>query len=162
MATASHTLTLAEFDTQFAHLKPYYEFWNGEAIQKSMPTWVHGLIQGLSIELLRRAGYRAASDVKLKISPSFHPVPDIIATKGHIQHPYPTTPLEIVIEILSEDDTMSRLLTKCRTYQDWGFQQIYVVDPAARLIFRWSENRLEETTAIAGQPADMLWSELDQ
>ena len=57
---------------------------------------------------------------------------------------------------------MSRLLTKCRTYQRWGFQEIYVIDPGARLVFRWSQHRLEEVDAIAGQPAPVIWAALDK
>ncbi len=162
MATVLHTLSVAEFEAQFGHEKPYYEFWFGEAIQKSMPTWIHGLLQRILMELLRGAGYKTGSEVKLKINTAFQPVPDIIATAGLIERPYPTKPVEIVVEILSEDDPMSRLLTKCRTYQEWGFQEIYVVDPSARLVFRWSEHRLEEVNVIAGQPAVSVWTALDK
>ena len=162
MATLLNLLTLAEFEAQFGHEKPYYEFWYGEAIQKSMPTWIHGLLQGILIQLLRKAGFKAGSEVKLKIDPGFHPVPDVIATAGVIETPYPTKPLEVIVEILSEDDPMSRVLAKCRTYQEWGFGQIYVIDPIARLVFRWSEHRLEEVDLIAGQPAASVWIALDE
>jgi Uma2 family endonuclease len=162
MAAALSTLTIAEFEAQFGHEKPHYEFWYGEAVQKSMPTWIHGLLQRILMELLREAGYKAGSEVQLKINTAFQPVPDVIATTGHIERPYPTKPVEIVIEILSDDDPMSRLLTKCRMYQEWGFQQIYVVDPIARLVFRWSEHRLEEVDLIAGQPVSSIWTALDQ
>ena len=90
MATVSQTLTAAEFEARFGHEKPYYEFWYGEAIQKSMPTWIHGLLQRIVMELLSQAGFKTGSEVKLKIDPQFHPVPDIIATKGNIERPYPT------------------------------------------------------------------------
>jgi Uma2 family endonuclease len=162
MASSSQTLTMAEFEEQFGHEKPYYEFWYGEAIQKSMPTWVHGLLQRILMELLREAGYKAGSEVKLKIHAAFQPVPDVIATSGPIERPYPTKPVEIVVEILSDEDSMSRLLTKCRTYEEWGFQEIYVVDPIARVVFRWSEHRLEEVEAIVGQPAERIWIALDK
>ena len=162
MATGLHALSVEEFEAAFGHEKPYYEFWYGEAIQKSMPTWIHGLLQRILMELLRGAGYKTGSEVKLKIDTTFQPVPDIIATTGIIERPYPTKPVEIVVEILSDDDPMSRLLTKCRSYQEWGFQEIYVVDPIARLVFRWSEHRLEEVGLIAGQPSACIWAALDK
>jgi Uma2 family endonuclease len=114
------------------------------------------------MELLRQAGYKAGSEVELSISSDFRPIPDVIATTGHIERPYPTKPVEIVVEILSDDDPMSRILTKCRIYQEWGFREIYVVDPTARLVFRWSEHRLEEVEVIAGQPASLIWTALDK
>jgi hypothetical protein len=57
---------------------------------------------------------------------------------------------------------MSRILSKCRIYQEWGFREIYVVDPTARLVFRWSAHRLEEVDVIAGQLAAMVWTALDK
>ena len=162
MATALHRLTLEEFETRFGHEKPYYEFWYGEAVQKSMPTWIHGLLQRILMELLTEAGYKAGSEVKLEISSDFQPVPDVIATAGRIERPYPTKAVEIVIEILSDDDSMSRILTKCRIYEEWGFREIYVVDPASRLVFRWSEKRLEQVDSIAGQATKSIWTALDK
>jgi Uma2 family endonuclease len=161
VATVSRTLSIAEFELQYGKEKPYYEYWHGEAIQKSMPTWIHGLLQRLLMELLSRAGYEAGSEVKLKIAPDFHPVPDIIATRGSIEDPYPTRAVEIVVEILSDEDPMSRVLEKCRAYQDWGFQEIYIVNPRTYQTFRWVELGLQEVTSIAGQSTKDLWTALE-
>jgi Uma2 family endonuclease len=161
MPTVAHKLTLAEFEAQYACEKPYYEFWFGEAVQKSVPDSVHGLLQGILMNLLGEAGYKAASEVKLKIEVDFHPLPDVIASKARFEIPYPTKAVEIVVEILSDDDPMSRVLTKYRYYRDWGFEHIYVVDPAARLVFRWLGHSLKEVDVIAGLPVSRIWSALD-
>jgi Uma2 family endonuclease len=58
MATVYQPLTLAEFEAQFAHQKPYYEFWNGEAIQKSTPNFIHGLLQAILMKILRIAAIK--------------------------------------------------------------------------------------------------------
>ncbi len=42
---------------------------------------------------LLKAGYKSASEVTLKIDPAFQPVPDVIATKDHIETPYPASHL---------------------------------------------------------------------
>lgn len=162
MAAVSHTLNAAEFEAQYGREKPHYEFWYGEAVQKSIPTWIHGLLQRIVMELLGEAGYKPGSEVKLKIDSEFQPVPDVVATKGLIESPYPTNALEVVVEILSDDDSMSRLLAKCRMYERWGFQGVYVVDPSARVVFRWSEHRLEEVEFLAGQPSRRIWAALDK
>jgi Uma2 family endonuclease len=120
------------------------------------------LLQRILAGFLSQAGYKAGSEVKLKIDPDFHAVPDVIATRGRVEVPYPTRPVEVVIEILSDDDPMSRILTKCRTYQNWGFEQVYVVDPQTRIVFRWADQRLEEVNTLASLPVDRIWSALDQ
>jgi Uma2 family endonuclease len=162
MTTVTEKLTVPEFENQYGHEKPYYEFWYGEAVQKSMRTWIHSLLHRSLQDLLSQAGYKAGPEVKLKIDPDFHPVPDVIATRRQVEVPYPTKAVEIVIEILSDDDPMSRVLTKCRTYQSWGFEQIYVVDPQTRIVFRWTDQRLEETNTLASLPVGQIWSALDQ
>jgi Uma2 family endonuclease len=103
-ATLAEKLTVTQFERRYGQEKPYYEFWYGQAIQKSTPTWIHGLLQKILMDLLSAGGYKAGSEVKLKIDPELQPIPDVIATRGQIELPYPTKPLEIVIEILSDDD----------------------------------------------------------
>lgn len=162
MSTTVGTLTLYEFEQQYGHSEPHYEYWQGTAVRKAMPTWIHGLVQRILLELLTRVGYKSGSEVKLKIDPDFEPVPDVIATRGRIELPYPTKGMEIVIEILSEDDAMSRILTKCRAYEIWGFEEIYVVDAEARTIMRWGRHRLEEVGTLAGVCVEGIWTALDR
>jgi Uma2 family endonuclease len=162
MATVAAKLSVAEFEKQYGDEKPYYEYWHGEAVQKSQPTGLHGLLQRILLILLTQAGYEPLSEVKLKIDPDFQPVPDVIATNGAIELPYPTRPLEIIIEILSEDDRISRVLAKCRTYEAWGFEQVYIVDPERRVVLRWHDHRLEEVNTLAGISTDRIWSEVDR
>jgi Uma2 family endonuclease len=71
MAAASQLLSLAEFRDRYSQEKPYYEYWFGEAIQKSVPTWLHSLLQSILGELLRHAGYRSGSELELRIDPNW-------------------------------------------------------------------------------------------
>ncbi len=52
--SAAPLLTLAEFHARYDGEKPYYELWNGEAIQKSVPIWLHNLLERILAELLRK------------------------------------------------------------------------------------------------------------
>lgn len=45
MATATHPLTVEEFRNRYADEKPYFEYWFGEAIRKSVPTTIPGILQ---------------------------------------------------------------------------------------------------------------------
>ena len=162
MTTPAETLTVADFEVRYRHEKPYYEYWHGEAVQKAMPTWIHGLLQIILGELLTRAGFKTGSEVKLKIDPELQLIPDLVATRGTIESAYPRRALEVVIEILSDDDSMSRMLSKCGIYQGWGFEEIYVVEPVTRAVFRWLGDRLEQVDTIADVPVRDVWQALDQ
>lgn len=91
----------------------------------------------------------------------------MIAAEGNIGDPYPTEPFEVVIEILSPEDSFSRVLRKCRLYERWGIRQVVVVDPKARLIWSFENGSPRETDTIARRGerrilALELWEEVDR
>jgi Uma2 family endonuclease len=165
-AVAEQKLSVEEFHARYDGHKPYYEYWNGEAFQKSAATLLHGRIQGILLRLLDGIGYVSAPEVTLKLDPAYEPIPDVITIDGAIGDPYPTSPFDVVIEILSPDDSFSRVLRKCRLYEQWGIRQIVVIDPADRLIWRFENGAPQETDVIARRgdaeiTAQALWDELD-
>ena len=162
MATIAEKLTLAEFEIRYGHGDRSYEYWHGEAVPKSMPTWIHGLMQAILGRLLHEAGYRAGAEVELRIIPNAHPKPDVIATSGEVEQPYPTKAVDVVVEILSEDDPAPYLLAKCQAYGKWGFEYVYVVSPESKQIFRWTGSALELTDSLTTIPATQIWQELEK
>jgi Uma2 family endonuclease len=166
-AVAERKLSVEEFHARYDGEKPYFEYWDGEAVQKSMPTWLHGLIQGILVQLLKAVGYQAGSEITLKLNPSYEPIPDVIAIEGGIGSPYPVDPFEVVIEILSPQDPFSRVLQKCHLYKSWGIRQIIVVDPQERAVWSFENGSLKETDTIARRGdrvimATELWTEVDR
>jgi len=157
---ATAKLTLEQFQEQFGRGERAYEFWYGEAIPKSMPPWVHGLLQAIVLRLLKEAGFHAASEVELRIDPDAHPRPDVIASKSRPRGVYPTEAADIVVEIVSGDEPFPYLKDKCRKYQAWGFGRVFVVDPSDRSVSEW-HGALIETDNLAGIPAARIWQELD-
>jgi Uma2 family endonuclease len=166
-AVAQQKLSLQEFHDRYDHEKPYYEYWDGEAVQKSVPTMLHSLIQKILLRLLDGIGYAAGAEVTLKLDPAYEPIPDVIAFEGSIGEPYPTSPFEVAIEILSPDDSFSRVLRKCRLYEQWGIRQIVVIDPKDRLVWRFEHGAPQETDIVAQRgdaaiTAQALWDEVDR
>ena len=164
----SNPLTLQEFERRYGAEKPYYEYWDGEALQKPMPTLLHSLLQLILINLLRGIGLIAAGEVRLKLSETRQPLPDVVAG-SRLEHPYPTKPFEVVIEILSPEDRMQRVLRKCRFYGDQGITHVYVFDPEDRTAARWNaaKRALEQVDVLAIQnrrPIKVaeIWAELDK
>ena len=166
-AVAERKLSLQDFHARYDGEKPYFEYWDGEAVQKSTPTSLHGLIQGILVALLNGLGYQAGPEITLKLDPAYEPIPDVIAAEGQLGHPYPTEPFEVVIEILSPQDTFSCVLRKCRLYERWGIRQVVVVDPQWRLVWSFENGSPRETDVIARRgdgtvTADELWAEVDR
>lgn len=168
MATATNLLTLEEFRQRYAEEKPYYEYWFGEAIQKSVPTWLHVLLQAILTELFTQAGYRSGPELELRVDSDWQPKADVAAALV-VEQPYPTKPIDIVAEILSPDDRMSRVFEKCRQYARIGITRIFVLDPESKSAWEWSRatDNLERISAMNlpnGQSIAVadVWSELDR
>jgi Uma2 family endonuclease len=168
--TATPTLTFEEFERRYAGTGQAVEYWHGEVVEKPVPTVLHGLLQSFLCELLRRVGYRAFSEVDLRLSREFAPRPDVIATRRSIPTRYPTKPqeVEIVVEVLS-DDQMTLLLTKCQEYVDLGVEQIYVADPESETAWIWNRerrqlDRTERWTLTNGAVIELadVWREMNE
>jgi Uma2 family endonuclease len=165
-AVPEQKLSLQEFHARYDGEKPYYEYWDGEAVRKSIPTLLHSLIQGILLRLLNGIGYRAGAEVTLKLDHAYEPIPDVIAFDGPIGDPYPTSAFEVAIEIYP-DDSFSRVLRKCKLYEKWGIRQIIVIDPKDRLVWRFENGAPQETDIVARRgdasiPAQTLWDEVDR
>lgn len=72
MATSPQYLTVDDFERQYGH-ESGWEYWFGEAIQKSKPTWAHAILQQLIPELISQAGYVTGPEVDLRASPDWRP-----------------------------------------------------------------------------------------
>jgi Uma2 family endonuclease len=59
-----------------------------------------------------------------------------------------THPPIAVVEILSPEDTLTRMLTKLAEYEQMGIQSILVLDPDGRHL-RYTHGRLEPLAAAA-------------
>ncbi len=159
----SPKLTWEQFEEQYGRCDRSYEFWYGEAIPKGMPTWIHGALQQIVSALLRQAGYFPASEVELRIETGARPKPDIVAakTKFNLSRRYPVAALDVVIEILSDDDSYLSMQAHCRKYREWGFIHIYLVNPVDRLVVEWRDDAQTVVSSFAGIPVERIWEELD-
>jgi Uma2 family endonuclease len=166
MATVTQPVSLEEFRSRYRLQKPHFEYWFGVPIQKPMPSRLHGVLQGIICEALRRAGYRSGSEAELRIDPQWEPVPDVMATLKPVKD-YPTEPVEIVAEILSPDDKLVDVISKCRHYQRIGSDRIFVLDPVERLAWQWNSGSLEAISQLslpngAAAALDEIWRQLDE
>ncbi len=165
MATALGSLTLEQFHDQYDS-EAGYEFWFGEVVRKPMPTWLHAILQIQLGELLRRLGYYAGSELSLRTDKNWEPRPDVTGALN-LELPYPIKPVEIAIEIRS-DDQMKMLFAKCRHYVRIGVSQIFVFDPETRAAWEWNRttDNLERIQVLelgngARVEVDEIWAEFD-
>jgi len=115
--------------------KPYFEYVNGELVQKAMPTNLHSELQfWLGYLLLLALGperNRIKTEQNCQLSESVIRLPDICilqqnTPRGEFAVKLP--PL-LCVEILSPSDRLSDTVKKCQDYLRWGVPSCWILKP---------------------------------
>jgi Uma2 family endonuclease len=131
------TVALMSVDEYFRHTgKPNCEYRDGVLYPKAMPTTLHGLLQFFLMTALHKRGLQTAPEITVKISPTKYLVPDVVAAPV-LQNPYPTEPVLLCCEILSPEDRLGAMLSKCEEYHAWGVPFCWVIDPVKRTAWEY-------------------------
>ena len=171
MATGTQLLTLEEFERLYAHQDTAYEYWFGDAVPKAMPTTLHGVTQKTVCFLLDDLGFFTSTEVDLHIHPQWRPRPDVLASARKLEQPYPTRGDDLfVIEILSPDDSWSRVYEKCKNYEHLArIEAVFLLDPEIRKGWQWSPalqnaDRIDELILPNGGilPLTSIWERVDR
>jgi len=128
------------------------EFRDGEVVERTMPTYLHGKCH------LRLGILLMALSERLKLYPSSEvrvclPGKRILIADIAVFHPVepqgvPDSPPLIAIEILSPDDRLSEVRAKLEEYREWGVPHVWLVDPESRILYTLNQ-RFQEVDTLA-------------
>ena len=147
---AKAALTVEEYlHTSFPDLDK--EYWDGELVERSLPTYLHGKTQGLLfaffLALPQALRVFPATETRVKVREGRYLIPDVT-----VYHPVEPdtdvpdmTPL-VAIEILSPDDRQSEVRAKLEKYRTWGVPHVWLVDPYLRLLYECAPGLTEVPT----------------
>jgi Uma2 family endonuclease len=127
--------------------EPDAEFVDGVIEERPMGEWNHADWQAAILEFFRSRRHewnvRAAAELRVQVSVGNFRVPDVTVTDRNLPvEQVITHPPIAVFEILSPEDSLSRMMTKLGEYEQMGIQTILVLDPCGRN-YRYSGGRLE-------------------
>ena len=110
------------------------EYLDGEIVERNWNDLPHASIQGQLAYLLQqfraRLGVRVALSIRLRIGATRYRVADIAVWRDdNVGVGIPTVPPFLVVEILSPEDRMVRMLPKIQEYLSIGVEWVWVVDP---------------------------------
>jgi Uma2 family endonuclease len=166
MNAVADKLTVEQFRATYADCKPYYELLDGEAVQKALPTEPHSILQTVLSFVLKEIGFRPRTELTLPISETWEPIPDVSGLLAPLGgKPYPTSPVPVVVEILSPGDPFTRVIQKCRRYAEWGIPDILVFDPNGREAWYWdtaTDNlaRFKQSYAFKSKPVELVLADV--
>jgi Uma2 family endonuclease len=149
------------------------EYIDGQLVERSVGERLHSRAQAILARLLgtREAerGYEVFTEQRIVIAERRrYLIPDICVKAV----PYDPVPIlerpDLVIEILSPDDTLTAVSKKCSIYRNAGIPAIWVVDPYRKAIYSFGADgmQLERQTVLQTEltgPIDFsaVFTELD-
>lgn len=164
MAQTASSISPLEYHRLYA-AESGWEYWFGEARRKPVPTQFHAILQLLLGHLLKTAGYRASTETELRITPDWHPRPDVTGIRRAMPvEGYPTQAPDVVFEVLSEGEEP---IEKCRLYEQIGVPQVFYFDPQVRRIYAWQSGNLAPVADVVltnGSiiTGDRIWAEFER
>jgi Uma2 family endonuclease len=149
MAITERRMSLEEF-LELPEEKPALELIDGVVKQKVAPDFLHGMLQGRTMEFINdfaeSRGLAVASIEVRATLPGSSPVPDVsvyrwerapLDERGNWgRFPRPNQPLpDIAIEIRSPDQTIREQVEKCRWFVAHGVPIALMLEPDSRTIW---------------------------
>lgn len=140
-------------DYYFDHpTEPESELFQGELIQKAMPTTKHARLQFklghlLALQLPPEELNRVVTEQSVLVRAGVVFIPDVsvlqpLTPDGKVV----TIPPTLCIEILSPSDRFSYTVEKCGGYLDFGVQACWIFDPDTERVWIATTSGLSEAT----------------
>jgi Uma2 family endonuclease len=114
-----------------------HEYVDGEIEERNLGELSHAELQKLLVNLLEKAGLFAIQEVRLKVSDTRYRVPDVQAFRVRPNEEVFTQAPDMIAEVLSPEDRVSRMVRKCADYHYMGVENIYLLDPYRQSIQRF-------------------------
>jgi len=130
---------------------PDCDYVDGEVLERNLGEYDHSRLQGVLFAYLfsreKLWGIHVVPEQRVQVSPTRFRVPDIcliVAAKPDEQ--IFTKPPFLCIEILSPQDTMTRMLERIHDYLSLGVPHVWVLDPQAKRAYGYTTSGMHEAT----------------
>ena len=155
--------------------EPDCDYVDGRIEVRNLGERDHAFLQSIisSIFITNRKiwGVSAATDWRVQVKRTNYRVPDVtVLPVGSGREPICNHPPLLVIEILSPEDRMNKMVKRCQDYVAFGIKNIWIIDPQRRCGFYVDAAGVTPAEAgeliVAGTPVRVglgeLFAELDE
>ena len=154
---------------------PDREFVEGRIEERNLGEKEHSILQRYLTVLfaIKRAewGVEVYPELRTQTQARRFRVPDVLVMRADNKFErYVTEPPLIAIEVLSPEDTLAGMRSKSTEYREFGIENIWIIDPATRIAYRYGNAALEEVQtgdlSVPGTPIRLvlndMFAELDR
>lgn len=124
--------------------QPDCEYIDGVVEERNLGELDHAWVQRRLLFVFDRFGLVAIAEWRFQISATRYRVPDVIVTADRPREQILTSAPMLCIEILSPEDTISRVNAKIQDYLRFGVPAVWIADPRERRIWIYRSTGMEE------------------
>jgi Uma2 family endonuclease len=149
--------------------RPDREFLDGALHERNLGELEHSLLQGAIFAWFwtRRKEWNALLLVeqRVQVAPTRFRVPDVTVLRtDQRREPIITSPLLILLEVLSKDDTLRSMRERVDDYLNFGVHNVWILDPATKRAYLCSRTAFQEPEqgilVVPNTPIRLVLSEL--
>jgi Uma2 family endonuclease len=149
--------------------RPDRELVDGRIEERNLGEIEHSIIQRYLTVLFaingKEWGVEVFPELRTQTKTTNFRVPDVLVVRASDKITrYVTSPPLIAIEIRSPEDEFADIRRKAAEYRLFGVENIWIVDPDARVAYRYAETGLEEVRTgeltVPGTPIRVVLSEM--
>ena len=162
MAMAVETLISVE-DYLRTSYSPDMEYIDGALMERNVGDPLHSLVQSNIIFALRTKykSIKVLPEVRSRVTSTRYRLPDVCVTLSFPNAKALLDPPFVAIEILSEDDRMTRVIERLQEFAAIGTPHIWVIDPRLKQMFTFHGNALR-TVATENPRLELTRAEIFQ
>ena len=129
--------------------RPDCDYVDGEVKERNLGEKEHSILQRTFVYLflLNRAfwGIEVYPELRVQVGPTRFRIPDVTITRAGIEwERILRTPALLFIEILSPEDSVTRIRQRVDDYLNFGTEHVWIVDPELRKAYVCSKTGMQE------------------
>jgi Uma2 family endonuclease len=123
---------------------PDLEYVDGALVERNVGDWLHSLTQSNIIFALRRRypDLKVVPELRSKVTATRFRLPDVSVLRQAPATKYLLDSAFIAIEILSEDDSMTKMMEKLAEYEESGVPNTWLIDPRPKQVSLYNQGDL--------------------
>lgn len=169
MNAFAHPVRVSVEEYLASSYRPDCDYIDGEVQERNLGEKEHAAIQRFLVILFGTKNHdwniEVYPELRVQVSANNYRVPDVTVTRAGLEwERILRTPALLFIEILSPEDTLSRIRRRVDDYLRFGTENVWVIDPELRKAYVCSATGFQEpeggVLTVAGTPIRVVLSEL--
>jgi len=126
--------------------RPDMEYEDGVLVERNVGDWLHSTVQSNLVFVLRTKYPRVyvRPELRSQTKATRYRLPDVCVVLARPKTKYLVEAAFLAIEVLSEDDCMTKVMERLEEFDRKGVPNIWVIDPRRKKAFTFEGGRLQE------------------